>query len=896
MPSVGTAMSYQGQIEPFFSTPRIRPYGAVVGVAGEQDQERLLQETVHIGARYGDYLMSLEGLPAAPSGMRAWFDGASVRLAWRDNAPDADGYELVYRLLRNDQSSVESLLALEGRSEAILPANMIEPGRLYEFWVRAVKGERRSLRSGIVVLAVPAEPIEAPSGVVVRVAPPELGWIEVGWTDNSDNESGFDVQLLKGGEVIARNQEAADSGSSEFYSYDGALQGGAEYQVRVFAYNSSGYSESSETVTFRWTLPRAPQPVTGLDASAIGPTTVRLSWVDNPESDFYWVTAALPGWKHGGFHVEDGVGWADLEGLARGGRYTFEVHPSGFSSHGALVSRTDLTLGGRGRGPRAPTNLSWAMTDDGQVRVSWKDISSDELGFELQSAVSGSDSWKRLAAVPPDTESVVVSSNFLLRRNFRVFAYNERGFSASSRWAHGVPYVEWMTATSGAGEVCPADMTESGRAEKIGLCLHNRRFGVEVGDFFGGEWHGRVVPAGTDGVAIFYFSDPDSWDLLVKVVDGCAINGHYWVLAAAASDLEFDLTVYYRAPGAFWGGHVYAGRRGGRSVVHREAFPGACATPLSPTVEKQSPTVENLTATAGDAEVGLTWNVKLGEAVTGMQVRWKASADLPFDDAADAWTDLRAGARDFKVAGLTNEMEYAFAVRAVQTSGAGPATVARATPRGPPGTSIRLDISCDEDLCRTLTGTRVSFFHAGADNVMEWDWDFGDGATSSLMSPTHTCSTPGFFTVTLTVSDGTSSDSATRTVLVESAVPDGSCLFDQETACLQDSRFEVKANWWTGGSRSGSGRVVYAGTNDSGLFRFFDPLNWEILIKVLDGCGINGRVWVLGASTTDLGYRIQVTDTVTGESRSYVNEPGQAAPAVLDTEAFARPCVGGAGP
>ena len=49
------------------------------------------------------------------------------------------------------------------------------------------------------------------------------------------------------------------------------------------------------------------------------------------------------------------------------------------------------------------------------------------------------------------------------------------------------------------------------------------------------------------------------------------------------------------------------------------------------------------------------------------------------------------------------------------------------------------------------------------------------------------------------------------------------------------------------------GRVVEAGTNDSGLFRFFDPLNWEILIKVLDGCRTNGRMWVLGASTTESG-------------------------------------------
>jgi hypothetical protein len=39
------------------------------------------------------------------------------------------------------------------------------------------------------------------------------------------------------------------------------------------------------------------------------------------------------------------------------------------------------------------------------------------------------------------------------------------------------------------------------------------------------------------------------------------------------------------------------------------------------------------------------------------------------------------------------------------------------------------------------------------------------------------------------------------------------------------------------------------------------------------------------ASTTDLGYSIRVTDTVTDESRSYENESGRPAPAIVDTRA-----------
>ena len=79
-------------------------------------------------------------------------------------------------------------------------------------------------------------------------------------------------------------------------------------------------------------------------------------------------------------------------------------------------------------------------------------------------------------------------------------------------------------------------------------------------------------------------------------------------------------------------------------------------------------------------------------------------------------------------------------------------------------------------------------------------------------------------------------------------------------------------------------------TNDAGLFQFYDPDNWEILIKVLDGCAVNGHHWVYGASTTDLGYVIRVTDTATSEVREYRNEPGRPAPAITDDRAFPDSC------
>lgn len=77
------------------------------------------------------------------------------------------------------------------------------------------------------------------------------------------------------------------------------------------------------------------------------------------------------------------------------------------------------------------------------------------------------------------------------------------------------------------------------------------------------------------------------------------------------------------------------------------------------------------------------------------------------------------------------------------------------------------------------------------------------------------------------------------------------------------------------------------GVRDSGLFWFFSASNWELLVKVLDGCSLNGHFWVFSAATTNVEYTLRVTDTRTGEVKVYLNPLGVAADAITDTGAFA---------
>ena len=99
-------------------------------------------------------------------------------------------------------------------------------------------------------------------------------------------------------------------------------------------------------------------------------------------------------------------------------------------------------------------------------------------------------------------------------------------------------------------------------------------------------------------------------------------------------------------------------------------------------------------------------------------------------------------------------------------------------------------------------------------------------------------------------------------------------------------RFRVEVEW-SDGNRSGLGQMVPLRSDDSGLLWFFSENNWEMLIKVLDGCAINQRFWVFAGATTTVGYSLRVTDTATGETRLYENPLGQAARPIADSDAFA---------
>ncbi|MEM8933149.1 MAG: penicillin acylase family protein, partial [Acidobacteriota bacterium] len=129
--------------------------------------------------------------------------------------------------------------------------------------------------------------------------------------------------------------------------------------------------------------------------------------------------------------------------------------------------------------------------------------------------------------------------------------------------------------------------------------------------------------------------------------------------------------------------------------------------------------------------------------------------------------------------------------------------------------------------------------------------------------------------------DDVANDTVSRVDLTPSCTPTA------EDACFQGRRFRASVEWTTGDGLGGNAWTVPFASDASGNFWFFDPENWEMLIKVLDGCSTNGHFWVFAAGTTDVGWELTVEDTQTGETFTMSNPLGQRSPAVVDTTAFA---------
>lgn len=111
-------------------------------------------------------------------------------------------------------------------------------------------------------------------------------------------------------------------------------------------------------------------------------------------------------------------------------------------------------------------------------------------------------------------------------------------------------------------------------ASDSALCLNGGRFRVEVawGDFAGNTGAGHGV-ALTGDTGYFWFFTASNVELVVKAVDGRAVNGNFWVFYGALSNVPYTITMTDTATGTVRSYVNPSGNLG--SVADTTAFPGS---------------------------------------------------------------------------------------------------------------------------------------------------------------------------------------------------------------------------------------------------------------------------------------------------------------------------------
>ena len=212
--------------------------------------------------------------------------------------------------------------------------------------------------------------------------------IDLSWTDNSDNETGFYIERSVNGGNFVR----IDSTSANVTSYsDADVVPGDVYVYRVFAYNDSGVSTSTLTASaFITVTVLGPLNLT----VNISQTSIGISWVDNAtnESGFY-IERFGSGIKSGAeeFVVIDSVGanvtsYVD-ENVEPGIDYTYRVRAynefavSDYSNE--IQAKIEITVDD-------PQNLS-ATVNAETIDLLWTDNADNEEGFYIERSDAGGD-------------------------------------------------------------------------------------------------------------------------------------------------------------------------------------------------------------------------------------------------------------------------------------------------------------------------------------------------------------------------------------------------------------------------------------------------------------------------------------------------------------------------
>jgi autotransporter-associated beta strand protein len=289
------------------------------------------------------------------------------------------------------------------------------------------------------VVVTPANTPAAPSGL--SAAAVSSAQINLAWTDNATNETGFKILRRTG--VSGSYTQIATVGANVTTFTNTGLTAATAYYYRVCATNAAGESalgNEAGAVTFE-VPPTAPSALT---TTTMATNRIDLSWTDNANNETGFIIARKTG--AGGIYTQiatvgsNVTSFIDTNGLLANTVYYYRVaatNISGLSPFSAEALGTTVLP----PPPAVPTNLRAVAVSGSQIGLTWTDSATNEAGFKLQRKIGAGGTYAQVATFAANTTNYL---DFGLEAStayfYRLSATNAGGDSAFSNQTNATTF------------------------------------------------------------------------------------------------------------------------------------------------------------------------------------------------------------------------------------------------------------------------------------------------------------------------------------------------------------------------------------------------------------------------------------------------------------------------
>jgi autotransporter-associated beta strand protein len=298
-------------------------------------------------------------------------------------------------------------VTVDGAPVVIQPAPLPGGGTNVAAWdstnrLMLVRVSSRAVTATATVVITPANTPPAPTALAATAV--SSSQINLTWTDNATNETGFKIIRKVGANGIYA-QVATVAANATSYNATG-LADETQYFYRICATNGNGDSVFGIEATAT-TFPVPPLAPSGLATATMATNQISLTWADNSDNETgFQIERSLT--SDGGFAIIGtvGAGITDFNdtGLPASSVFYYRVAATnsvGSSPYSSVVAGTTVPP----PPPSAPTGLTAAVGIGAQINLTWTDTATNETGFKLQRKTGAGGTYSQIAAFAANTTS-----------------------------------------------------------------------------------------------------------------------------------------------------------------------------------------------------------------------------------------------------------------------------------------------------------------------------------------------------------------------------------------------------------------------------------------------------------------------------------------------------------